>query len=396
MNYEIDKVVYFGYHETIERLKSATENFLGIYCGVQKAVFHALPKDDLASALRTMRHEIEYEKGRKNRIFFDVTGGEDLILVAFGMLAKEFSLPLHSFDVPQNRLIVHDDGSGTVKSSIDELVARSPYYKATANDVDWLEKVRMQGRIQKWVDHSISVTINLPNDVSEELVNDLYIEAWKCGCKGCTVYRDGSRSGVLVEAKKEEKPAPCNCYPEITPKRPKELECDVVRFQNNKEKWIAFVGLLNGRPYEIFTGLLDDEDGLMLPKSVTTGKIIRNYHEETGVKTYDFQFTNKYGYKITIEGLSHKFNPEFWNYAKLISGVLRYGMPIDQIVRLVGSLQLNNESINNWKMGVERALKKYIPDGADTGQKCPQCGQPLTFTEGCMKCNSCGYSKCGG
>lgn len=282
------------------------------------------------------------------------------------------------------------------QEEIDDLVARSPYYKATANDVDWLEKVRMQGRIQKWVDHSISVTINLPNDVSEELVNDLYIEAWKCGCKGCTVYRDGSRTGVLVETKKEEKPAPCNCYPEITPKRPKELECDVVRFQNNKEKWIAFVGLLNGRPYEIFTGLLDDEDGLMLPKSVTTGKIIRNYHEETGVKTYDFQFTNKYGYKITIEGLSHKFNPEFWNYAKLISGVLRYGMPIDQIVRLVGSLQLNNESINNWKMGVERALKKYIPDGADTGQKCPQCGQPLTFTEGCMKCNNCGYSKCGG
>ncbi len=289
-----------------------------------------------------------------------------------------------------------DTTKNYTQEEIDELVAKSPYYKATANDVDWLEKVRMQGRIQKWVDHSISVTINLPNDVSEELVNDLYIEAWKCGCKGCTVYRDGSRTGVLVETKKEEKPAPCNCYPEITPKRPKELECDVVRFQNNKEKWIAFVGLLNGRPYEIFTGLLDDEDGLMLPKSVTTGKIIRNYHEETGMKTYDFQFTNKYGYKITIEGLSHKFNPEFWNYAKLISGVLRYGMPIDQIVRLVGSLQLNNESINNWKMGVERALKKYIPDGADTGQKCPQCGQPLTFTEGCMKCNSCGYSKCGG
>lgn len=289
-----------------------------------------------------------------------------------------------------------DTTKNYTQEEIDDLVAKSPYYKATANDVDWLEKVRMQGRIQKWVDHSISVTINLPNDVSEELVNNLYIEAWKCGCKGCTVYRDGSRTGVLVETKKEEKPAPCNCYPEITPKRPKELECDVVRFQNNKEKWIAFVGLLNGRPYEIFTGLLDDEDGLMLPKSVTTGKIIRNYHEETGMKTYDFQFTNKYGYKITIEGLSHKFNPEFWNYAKLISGVLRYGMPIDQIVRLVGSLQLNNESINNWKMGVERALKKYIPDGADTGQKCPQCGQPLTFTEGCMKCNSCGYSKCGG
>ncbi|HOH95798.1 MAG: adenosylcobalamin-dependent ribonucleoside-diphosphate reductase [Paludibacteraceae bacterium] len=282
------------------------------------------------------------------------------------------------------------------QEELDELVAKSPYYKATSADIDWMQKVHMQGRIQKWVDHSISVTINLPSDATEELVNELYIEAWKSGCKGCTVYRDGSRSGVLVSNKKTDKPAPCNCYPEITPKRPRELECEVVRFQNNKEKWIAFVGLLNGRPYEIFTGLADDEDGLMLPKSVTTGKIIRNYHEETGVKTYDFQFTNKYGYKITIEGLSHKFNPEYWNYAKLISGVLRYGMPIDQIVRLVGTLQLNNESINNWKMGVERALKKYIPDGADTGQKCPHCGEKLTFTEGCMKCNNCGYSKCGG
>lgn len=282
------------------------------------------------------------------------------------------------------------------QEELDELVEKSPYYKATSADIDWMQKVHMQGRIQKWVDHSISVTINLPSDATEELVNELYIEAWKCGCKGCTVYRDGSRSGVLVSNKKTDKPAPCNCYPEITPKRPRELECEVVRFQNNKEKWIAFVGLLNGRPYEIFTGLSDDEDGLMLPKSVTTGKIIRNYHEETGVKTYDFQFTNKYGYKITIEGLSHKFNPEYWNYAKLISGVLRYGMPIDQIVRLVGTLQLDNESINNWKMGVERALKKYIPDGSDTGQKCPYCGEKLTFTEGCMKCNNCGYSKCGG
>ena len=282
------------------------------------------------------------------------------------------------------------------QEEIDELVAKSPYYKATSNDVDWLQKVHMQGRIQKWVDHSISVTINLPSDVSEDLVNELYVEAWKSGCKGCTVYRDGSRTGVLVSTKKDEKPAPCNCYPEITPKRPQELDCEVIRFQNNKEKWIAFVGIHNGRPYEIFTGLADDEDGLMLPKSVNKGKIIRNFHEETNTKTYDFQFINKYGYKTTIEGLSHKFNPEFWNYAKLISGVLRYGMPIDQVVKLVGSLQLNNDSINNWKMGVERALKKFIPDGADTGQKCPHCGETLTFTEGCMKCNNCGYSKCGG
>ena len=289
-----------------------------------------------------------------------------------------------------------DTAKNYTQEEIDELVAKSPYYKATSNDVDWLQKVHMQGRIQKWVDHSISVTINLPSDVSEDLVNELYIEAWKSGCKGCTVYRDGSRTGVLVSTKKDEKPAPCNCYPEITPKRPQELDCEVIRFQNNKEKWIAFVGIHNGRPYEIFTGLADDEDGLMLPKSVNKGKIIRNFHEETNTKTYDFQFINKYGYKTTIEGLSHKFNPEFWNYAKLISGVLRYGMPIDQVVKLVGSLQLNNDSINNWKMGVERALKKFIPDGADTGQKCPHCGETLTFTEGCMKCNNCGYSKCGG
>ena len=289
-----------------------------------------------------------------------------------------------------------DTTKNYTQEEIDELVAKSPYYKATSNDVDWLQKVHMQGRIQKWVDHSISVTINLPSDVSEDLVNELYVEAWKSGCKGCTVYRDGSRTGVLVSTKKDEKPAPCNCYPEITPKRPQELDCEVIRFQNNKEKWIAFVGIHNGRPYEIFTGLADDEDGLMLPKSVNKGKIIRNFHEETNTKTYDFQFINKYGYKTTIEGLSHKFNPEFWNYAKLISGVLRYGMPIDQVVKLVGSLQLNNDSINNWKMGVERALKKFIPDGADTGQKCPHCGETLTFTEGCMKCNNCGYSKCGG
>ena len=289
-----------------------------------------------------------------------------------------------------------DTAKKYTQEEIDELVAKSPYYKATSNDVDWLQKVHMQGRIQKWVDHSISVTINLPSDVSEDLVNELYVEAWKSGCKGCTVYRDGSRTGVLVSTKKEEKPAPCNCYPEITPKRPQELDCEVIRFQNNKEKWIAFVGIHNGRPYEIFTGLADDEDGLMLPKSVSKGKIIRTFHEETNTKTYDFQFINKYGYKTTIEGLSHKFNPEFWNYAKLISGVLRYGMPIDQVVKLVSSLQLNNDSINNWKMGVERALKKFIPDGADTGQKCPHCGETLTFTEGCMKCNNCGYSKCGG
>lgn len=282
------------------------------------------------------------------------------------------------------------------QAEIDDIVARSPYYKATSNDIDWLAKVRMQGRIQKWVDHSISVTINLPNDVSEELVNELYVEAWKVGCKGCTVYRDGSRSGVLLSTKNEEKKGHYIADEEHILKRPIELEADVVRFQNNKEKWIAFIGLINNRPYEIFTGLADDDEGIFCPKSVTKGKIIKAVDEQ-GNKRYDFQFINKRGYKTTIEGLSEKFNPEFWNYAKLISGVLRYGMPIDQVLKLIGSLELDNQSINTWKMGVERALKKYLPNGYKVnGQKCPKCGQEtLIYQEGCLICTSCGTSKCG-
>ena len=295
------------------------------------------------------------------------------------------------------------------QEELNAIVERSPYYKATANDVDWVNKVRMQGEVQKWVDHSISVTINLPNDISEEMVGKLYVEAWRSGCKGCTVYRDGSRTGVLValsendkkkeeekeKAAKEEGPSRYIAEEEHILKRPVELEADVVRFQNKKEKWIAFIGLIDDRPYEIFTGIADDDEGIFCPKSVTKGKIIKAVGED-GVKRYDFQFINKRGFKTTIEGLSEKFNPEFWNYAKLISGVLRYGMPIPQVIKLVSSLELDSQSINTWKMGVERALKRYIRNGEESAERCPNCGQnTLVYQEGCLICTNCGTSRCG-
>jgi len=278
------------------------------------------------------------------------------------------------------------------QEELNELVKISPYFKATSNDVDWLAKVRMQGRIQKWVDHSISVTINLPADAKEELVAELFFEAWKSGCKGVTVYRDGSRSGVLISNDNKDKKKGSG----FPTKRPERLEADVVRFQNSKDKWIAFVGLLDGRPYEIFTGFSDDEDGILLPRSITKGYIIKSREDEE-TSRYDFQYINSRGYKTTIEGLSHKFNPVYWNYAKLISGTLRHGMPIHKVVELVTSLQLDNETINSWKAGVARALKKYIPDGTIAEDaKCIDCGSDdVIYQEGCLTCLSCGSSKCG-
>ncbi len=281
------------------------------------------------------------------------------------------------------------------EADLDALIAKSPYYKATSNDVDWMNKVRMQGKIQKWVDHSISVTINLPADADEELVGKLYFEAWKSGCKGVTVYRDGCRSGVLISNKKEDEveESQNSIFPTT---RPTILEADIVRFQNSKDKWVAFIGTIDGRPYEIFTGLSDDEDGILLPRSVVSGKIIKNVNPD-GTKRYDFQYTNKQGYKTTIEGLSYKFNPVFWNYAKLISGVLRHGMPIHKVVETVTSLQFDNDTINSWKAGVARALKKYVPDGTEAdGAVCGECGQRnVIYQEGCLTCPDCGTSKCG-
>ena len=277
---------------------------------------------------------------------------------------------------------------------LEKWVAASPYHKATANDIDWVAKVRMQGAIQKWVDHSISVTVNLPNNVSEELVADVYRTAWECGCKGVTVYRDGCRAGVLVD-KKSKKSAPAKCEEATgTNRRPKSLPTDVVRFKNGKEDWIAFVGLHEGHPYEIFTGKIED-DAMFIPPKITKGSIIK-VREEDGTKRYDFQYVDRYGYTNTIGGISRLFNESFWNYAKLISGVLRYNMPIDKVVSLIDGLHLDDENINTWKNGVKRALKQYIEDGTRSKGKCPQCGQEnMAYQNGCLTCLSCGYSKCG-
>ncbi len=282
------------------------------------------------------------------------------------------------------------------EKAINKLIEKSPYYQSTSNDVDWLSKVTMQGAIQKWVDHSISVTINLPNNITEAMVGDIYLKAWEVGCKGITVYRDGSRSGVLLsndEKSEQDEDSKLTAFPI---KRPLVLEADIVRFQNSKEKWIAFIGLIDNKPYEVFTGLADDEDGILIPRWVNKGLIIKNRNED-GSTRYDVQYKNTRGYKTTIEGLSHKFNPEFWNYAKLISGTLRHGMPIDKIVDLINSLQLDSASINTWKNGVVRALKRYVEDGTKAkDEACDNCNsENLIYQEGCLTCKNCGASKCG-
>jgi len=294
-------------------------------------------------------------------------------------------LQINKYDVEEVKNMSNDQ--------VEELVKKSPYYKATAADVDYLNKVRMQGAIQKWVDHSISVTINMPENVSEEIVEECYFEAWKCGCKGITVYREGSRAGVLISDDKNNQQA----KQMLELKRPKVLDADIVRFRNDDEEWIAFVGLLNGMPYEIFTGRVE-EDTLNIPKTIENGRIIKERDAE-GNSRYDFQYTNRYGYATTFQGLSHQFDKTFWNYAKLISGVLRHGMAIDKAVELVSSLEFDNDSINTWKRGVERALRKYIPNGTKASKKgdiCEGCQQEDTqvYQDGCVICTECGHSKC--
>ncbi len=302
-----------------------------------------------------------------------------------GNAYEEYVVYHHKF-IQWMKLNGYDVTSQYSEEELQNIVAHSPYADSVSNTVDWIRKVRMQGAIQKWVDHSISVTVNMPQDVTEEQVSAVYMAAWKSGCKGCTIYREGSRTDTLLPVNQNDNHAM------ITETRPQVLDCDVVRFQNNKDKWVAFVGLLDGYPYEIFTGIQDDDEGIMLPKSVMKGRIIRNVNRD-GTHRYDFQFENKRGYKTTVEGLSEKFNKEYWNYAKLISGVLRYRMPLDRVIKLVGSLQLENENINTWKTGVERALKKYVKDDAKGGDICPVCGHAtIAWQEGCAVCQNCGSS----
>ncbi|MBN2481258.1 MAG: adenosylcobalamin-dependent ribonucleoside-diphosphate reductase [Bacteroidales bacterium] len=327
------------------------------------------------------RRKVNPNDGNSKVIFTDEVGDK---WEEYNVFHHKFKVWLAVNNYNVDEVLQYDD------EKLQEVISKSPYYKSTSSDVDWISKVRMQGEIQKWIDHSISVTINLPGHVTEDLVAQLYITAWQSGCKGVTVYREGSRSGVLLTSNMEDR------NDALKYKRPKVLDAEIIRFNNNEEKWIAFIGLKDNKPYEIFTGFVDDEM-FPIPKSIVKGKIIKN-RDEKGVSRYDFQYVDKYGYKNTLGGLSHMFNKEFWNYAKLISSVLRHGMPIPDVVNLVSSLRLDSDTINTWKNGVERALRKYIPNGTKPkkGKTCPECGSDnLVYQEGCLVCTSCGASRCG-
>ncbi|MCI5715015.1 MAG: adenosylcobalamin-dependent ribonucleoside-diphosphate reductase [Bacteroidales bacterium] len=309
-----------------------------------------------------------------------------------GQAWEEYNVLHHKFAVwaEINGYNVADLVHKYTDEQLQEVIAKSPYNNATANCVNWVNKVKMQGAIQKWVDHSISVTVNIPKETSEEVVDKIYQTAWESGCKGMTIYRDGSRNGVLVSGSSKNN----NTFTETkAPKRPKKLEADIIRFQNDKEKWIAVVGLYEGRPYEIFSG---KAASFVLPNSVEKGWVIRVKEEDNLPARYDFQFLDNDGYKVTIEGLSRMFKKEYWNYAKLISGILRHGMPITNVIELISKLTLDTDSINTWKNGIARALKKYVKDGTIVeGEKCPQCGGKIIYTSGCKQCSDCGWSKCG-
>jgi ribonucleoside-diphosphate reductase alpha chain len=337
--------------------------------------------------------EVAYKRRRK------VNPNDKNVRVSFvdeiGDSWEEYNVFHHKFItwLEQQGLDAERISTSANDEELQQLIERSPYFKSTANDVDWVNKVKMQGRIQKWVDHSISVTVNVPSDITEDMVANIYQTGWQSGCKGVTVYRDGSRSGVLItDDKKNTKVA--DFTETRAPKRPERLEADVIKFYNDDQKWIAVVGLYNGRPYEIFTGKADDSFEIL--QKVDHGWVIRA--KNGGGKTrYDFQYADKDGYNTTIEGLSRTFNEEFWNYAKLISGVLRHGMPIQYVVDVVTNLHLHDETLNTWKNGVVRTLKRYIPDGTTAEHaECEKCGQEsLVYQEGCLTCKSCGHSKCG-
>lgn len=382
----------------IQRLKSADEELYSLmkqYGRRNIALLTIAPTGSVSICTQTSSgiepaFLVSYRRRRK------VNPNDSEATISFtdeeGQAWEEYNVLHHKFAVwaEINGYNVADLVHKYTDEQLQEVIAKSPYNNATANCVNWVNKVKMQGAIQKWVDHSISVTVNIPKETSEEVVDKIYQTAWESGCKGMTIYRDGSRNGVLVSGSSKNN----NTFTETkAPKRPKKLEADIIRFQNDKEKWIAVVGLYEGRPYEIFSG---KAASFVLPNSVEKGWVIRVKEEDNLPARYDFQFLDNDGYKVTIEGLSRMFKKEYWNYAKLISGILRHGMPITNVIELISKLTLDTDSINTWKNGIARALKKYVKDGTIVeGEKCPQCGGKIIYTSGCKQCSDCGWSKCG-